>query len=94
MMYNKKRLHPAAIIFNMAKPIKEFFFYFIVIMFAGDLFIFFIFLGIFLVLNLIYAVLTWHRYSYYVTDEALWIEYGIFKRTKRSIAKNRIQSID
>lgn len=94
MMFDERRLHPIAIVFNMIKSIKDLLFFFLFILVTGDMFAFLIFLGIFLVGNFIYALLAWYRFSYYVEENTLWIEYGIFKRTKRSIAKNRIQSID
>lgn len=94
MMFEERRLHPAAIIFNILKVIKELFFSLLIVLVAGNFLIFSIALGAFSILASVYGILSWYRFSYYVTDDELWIEYGIFKRTKRSIAKNRIQSID
>lgn len=94
MMFEKRRLHPAAIIFNILKSVKELFFSLLIISVGANFTIFIIVLAAFTVLVSIHGFLSWYRFSYYVTDEELWIEYGIFKRTKRSIAKNRIQSID
>lgn len=93
-MFELRRLHPAAIIFNILKSVKDLFFSLLIILVATDFTVFIIALGAFTVLASIYGFLSWYHFSYYVTDEDLWIQYGIFKRTKRSIAKNRIQSID
>lgn len=94
MMYEKKRLHPVTIIFNMLKPIKNNWYFVIPMFLALDFLYFFLILIGVLLLDFLYGFLAWHRFSYYVTEEALQLEYGIFKRTKRSISKNRIQAID
>src|SRR5690625_2762632 len=94
MMYEKKRLHPVTIIFNMLKPIKNNWYFVIPMFLALDFLYFFLILIGVLLLDFLYGFLAWHRFSYYVTDEALQLEYGIFKRTKRSSSTNRIQAID
>lgn len=94
MMFEERRLHTVTILFNMLKPIKELAVFFVIILVSGEFWFFLLFLSIFLVLAFIYGYLSWYRFTYYVTEDALWMEYGIFKRTERSIAKNRIQAID
>lgn len=94
MMSDAKRLHPATIILNIFKTIKELLFLIVITFITADFNTFLLFLFIFLLIVVIFATLSWYRYSYSVTEEALHIEYGIFKRTKRTISKNRIQSID
>ncbi|GAA0431598.1 PH domain-containing protein [Lentibacillus halophilus] len=95
-MSEAKRLHPAAILFNLIKTVRELF----VVIIAGSISFWdnwLIFVPItagFLILFLIIAILTWYRYTYRVENNELRIEYGILIRKKRFISKNRIQSID
>lgn len=99
-MSRPKRLHPVAIIFNMAKDVKELLFPFVIAliipgksiglagyiqwMIAGVVCIFFITL----------AVLKWIRFTYKVEHGELKIESGIFFRKNRYIRFERIHSID
>src|SRR5699024_10942874 len=53
-----------------------------------------IIVGLYILLLGLGAAVSWYRYRYWVDEDALHMEYGIFKRTKRTISKNRIQSID
>jgi len=94
MMFEERRLHPIAIVFTLFKSIKEWIFFLILIFVSANMATFFIVLGILLIITLIYAILSWLRFTYYADEQALWLEYGVIKRTTRSIAKNRIQSID
>lgn len=93
-MFDEKRLHPATIILNIFKQIKETFFFIIILFIANDFIYFFLILLAYLLVVVLFAGLSWYRFSYWVTEDALQMEYGIFKRTKRTISKNRIQSID
>ncbi|MBY7142382.1 PH domain-containing protein [Virgibacillus sp. NKC19-3] len=96
-MSEPRRLHPAAIIFNFIKGIREFLFVLIFgfITFRDESLIYFILILFALVLLLVtYSIITWYRFTYRVEDNELRIEYGIFVRKKRYISKNRIQSID
>ncbi|UJL47040.1 PH domain-containing protein [Virgibacillus sp. NKC19-16] len=96
-MSEPKRLHPAAIIFNFIKGIREFIFVLIFgfITFRDQSFGYFILIVLLLALIIVaYSVISWYRYTYRVEEEELRIEYGIFIRKKRYISKNRIQSID
>lgn len=95
MMSDAKRLHPITILFNMLNSIKRLLFLFIVLLLTDGFSIyFFIFFAIILGVAFAFGFIAWRRFSYSVTDDALYLEYGIFKRTKRTISKNRIQSID
>ncbi|MFB4168123.1 PH domain-containing protein [Virgibacillus sp. JSM 102003] len=97
MMFNQKRLHPAAIFFNFIRVLRESLFAVVLgfITFKDDSLFYFILItsGIF-ILMLTFSILSWYRYTYRIEDEELRIEYGIFIRKKRYISKNRIQSID
>lgn len=97
MMSKPKREHPASIVFNILKGIKDSFFLIIlafVTLFDGKLlYAVLIVIGL-LVLIVITSVLAWRRYTYLVEGDELRIESGIFIRKKRFISKNRIQSID
>ncbi|SFB38810.1 putative membrane protein [Lentibacillus halodurans] len=96
-MFETKRLHPAAIIFNLIKTVREFLFAIILgfITFRDESLVYFVLIvaGL-LVIFITGNVLTWYRYTYRVEDNELRIEYGVFIRKKRYISKNRIQSID
>ncbi|WP_373895140.1 PH domain-containing protein [Virgibacillus sp. CBA3643] len=96
-MSEPKRLHPAAIIFNFIKGLREFIFVLIFgfITFSGESFIYFILITFALVLILVtHSIISWYRYTYRVEGDELRIEYGILIRKQRHISKNRIQSID
>lgn len=94
MMSDVKRLHPATIILNVLKEMKGTVYLIFITLITLDILYFLLFLLAYALLIGIIGTLSWYRFSYWVTDDALHIEYGIFKRTKRTISKNRIQSID
>src|SRR5699024_12105312 len=52
------------------------------------------FVTIFLILLIIFSVVSWLRFTYRVEDNELRIEQGIFIRKKRYISINRIHKID
>ncbi|MFD2760126.1 PH domain-containing protein [Lentibacillus juripiscarius] len=96
-MFEAKRLHPAAILFNLIKTVREFLFAIIIgfITFRDDSLLYFVLITSgFLIIFIAASILTWYRYSYRIEDDELRIEYGVFIRKKRYISKNRIQSID
>lgn len=96
-MFESKRLHPAAILFNLIKTVREFLFAIVLgfITFRDEsLFYFGLIIAVLLVLFITASVLTWYRYTYRIEEDELRIEYGVFIRKKRFISKNRIQSID
>ncbi|SET79699.1 putative membrane protein [Oceanobacillus limi] len=97
MMSEQRRLHPAAIIFNFIKAIREALFVIIIsfISFKDDYLFYYLLVVAGLVLIILtISVLSWYRYTYRLVDDELQIEYGIIVRKKRYISKNRIQSID
>ncbi|PAV30706.1 hypothetical protein CIL05_06285 [Virgibacillus profundi] len=96
-MSNGERLHPAAILFNFIKVIKEALFAIILgfITFRDESFFYFILISsVLVILLIIYSVASWYRYTYRIEADELRVEYGIFIRKKRFISINRIQSID
>lgn len=96
MMYEQKRLHLWAILFQSVKTLKDFFFGLLplFILVIRD-YLFYSILGfcIIIILTLGYSILTWFRYTYTLTDDQIKIESGVFIRKKRTISKHRIQSI-
>ena len=96
-MSDEKRLHPAAILFNFIKVIKEALFAIILgfITFRDESFFYFILIAsVLLALFIIYSIVSWYRYTYRIEDDELRIEYGILVRKKRFISTNRIHSIN
>ncbi|SFE35514.1 putative membrane protein [Lentibacillus persicus] len=96
-MFESKRLHPAAILFNLIKTVREFLFAIVLgfITFRDEsLFYFGLIIAVLLVVFITASILSWYRYTYRIEEEELRIEYGVFIRKKRFISKNRIQSID
>lgn len=98
-MYEPRRLHPLAAIFNVLKILKEIivpFILFILLGRTGDDFDFssYIISIVILLFVTVSGILSWLRFTYYVKDGELRIEYGIFVRKKRYIPFERIQSLD
>ncbi|WP_236687157.1 PH domain-containing protein [Ornithinibacillus californiensis] len=97
MMSEPSRLHPATVIFNLVKGIKDSFFLFVIAFVSLiNLHILYAILMI-VVLVLIIAIasfVSWQRFTYHVEGDELKLEYGVFIRKKRYISKNRVQSID
>ncbi|SEN83962.1 putative membrane protein [Amphibacillus marinus] len=98
-MFESKRLHISALFFRLFKILKEslwlflsaFFVYFNIDGYEQYIFIA---IGVFVIISLLYSWLSWWRFTYMVNTDGLLIEKGIFIRQKRSIAKQRIQSIN
>ncbi|WP_167263437.1 PH domain-containing protein [Alkalibacillus almallahensis] len=98
MMSEPRRLHPAAVIFSVIKIFKNLIYVIFagVIAWFGNTTFMYIALGI-LGLTIIltgFSIVEWLRFRYYIKDDELRIEQGIFVRKHRYISKNRIQSID
>jgi len=96
-MSNARRLHPAAIFFNLTKSLRDMIFLFVLgfITFREQGFLYFLMVALVIVLlMIIFQTIAWYRFTYRVEENELRIEYGIFIRRKRYISKNRIQSID
>lgn len=97
-MYKPKRLHPAAVIENLIKNISSFIQFLIgssVAIFASPLskvWIIGILLGG-LGLYIIFAIISWLRFTYYIYNDELRIEQGILARHKTYIPLERIQSV-
>lgn len=98
-MFEKKRLHPVAIITNALKQIKDGIIPIIAAVFFGGnttgfdrFFIFILPIGI-VSLMIISGFVKWLRYRYWLEDEELRVEYGLFVRKQRYIPIERIQSI-
>jgi len=92
-----QRLHPAAIFFNLIKVLKEMIYGIgigFILTLKESVFYFFMFVTIFLILLIIFSVVSWLRFTYRVEDNELRIEQGIFIRKKRYISINRIHKID
>lgn len=92
-----RRLHPAAMFFNLVKLFKETILGLgigLIITFKESLFYFILFVSLFLVLFIVFSILSWYRFTYRVEDNELRIEEGIFIRKKRYISINRIHKID
>ncbi|MCT2535148.1 PH domain-containing protein [Aquibacillus koreensis] len=97
-MSNSKRLHPAAMIFNVINLIRQFVYALIpvIVLSIGDAHFIYVMLGgsVLCILVIVHSVLNWFRFTYKIEDDQLLIEQGVFIRKNRTISKNRIQSID
>ncbi|MHA6253016.1 PH domain-containing protein [Oceanobacillus sp. CAU 1775] len=93
-MYNAERLHPATIILNVFRFLKDSLFLLVIAFVTFELLTFVIVGSLYILLMVVIGAISWYRYSYWVDEDALHMEYGVFRRTKRTISKNRIQSID
>ncbi|WP_188207957.1 PH domain-containing protein [Alkalibacillus aidingensis] len=98
MMFEPRRLHPTAIIFNVIYILKNLIYVIgaIVIASFGDgMFIYVAFgIGSIMAALIIYSILAWFRFKYSIVGDELKIEQGLIIRKERYISKNRIQSID
>lgn len=96
-MFKEKRLHPTTIFFNFFQFLKEFAIPIILGLFTfrgQALFYLLIILVAIFMINLVFSIASWYRFTYRVEDGELRIEHGIFVRKKRYISINRIQSIN
>ncbi|MFD1416443.1 PH domain-containing protein [Oceanobacillus jeddahense] len=98
MMSNPKRLHPAAILFDIIQSLKQSILGIlpIAIVIISNGASFYLMIGIAVIIGLIIlsSVLSWVRFTYQLEEDQLRIERGIIIRKKRTISKHRIQSID
>lgn len=106
MMYNEidynelkepRRLHPATIIFEVFKLIKESILGFgigLIVALQESFTFFLLFAVIFLLVVIIYSIVSWARFTYWVDGDELRIEQGVFVRKKRYLSVNRIHKID
>lgn len=97
-MYEPKRLHLLAILLQTLSTLKDWLFSIItfVLLFGRDDFLVYtlIAFGVLSIIVIAYSILSWFRFTYTYADEQLRIEKGIFIRKKRTISKQRIQSIN
>ena len=98
MMYEPKRLHPAAMIISVINTVRQVIFGLIpliIIAINTDMGKY-VLLGIIVLVLLIIvsSVLTWLRSTYTLEENQIRIEQGLIVRKKRTISKHRIQSID
>ncbi|WP_073202483.1 PH domain-containing protein [Gracilibacillus kekensis] len=97
-MSEPKRLHPAAMIFNIIQSIRQSIFGVLplVILAVGNDAWFYVIIGasVLAALIIIFSVLSWYRYTYQLEEDQIRIHQGILIRKKRTISKHRIQSID
>ena len=98
-MSDPERLHPVAVLEYLVKNIRSL----IQILLPGLVVIFssplrreWIISFIILLLGLYigFAILYWLRYYYYVYNDELRVEYGVFTRKKTYIPLERIQSVE
>ncbi|GAA4057769.1 PH domain-containing protein [Amphibacillus indicireducens] len=98
MTSNPARLHPAAILLFSFKTVKDLFFLFLVLFFAGleDGLLTYLLIGTAALISIIvfFSWIKWFRFTYSVNGSELRIEHGLFVRKKRTISKYRIQSIN
>lgn len=97
-MSEAKRLHPAAIIFRAINTLRRSIFGLlpIILLASNDGFFKYVILGVIVltIVFIIFSVVGWMKFTYQLEEDQLRIEQGIFIRKKRTISKNRIQSID
>lgn len=92
-----QRLHPAAMFFNLITVLKETILGLgigLILTLKESVFYFLLFVTVFIVLLLIYSIISWFRFTYRVEENELRIEQGVFIRKKRYISINRIHKID
>jgi len=98
-MSDPKRLHPIAAVIRFLKSLKEAILPLVLVLFFGGNgsgFGFWQVIGfsVFVIVSLIYGILTWLRFTYRVENGELRIESGLFVKKKRYIPFERIQSLD
>lgn len=104
MMSEPRRLHPISIIFELFILLKQviipLLLWFVVFLKDSEQtgvirdYAPWIGLGILLLLMTVVSIIKWRRYTYWVENRELRIEYGLFVRKKRYIPFDRIQSLD
>lgn len=97
-MYEPQRLHPAAIleflIDNIYKQFQSLLPLIILVFGQNEIRRWFLFaLPVILLLYVLYIIVYWLRYVYYIQDDELHLEFGIFVKKKRFISFGRVQSI-
>lgn len=98
-MFEPKRLHPIAVVSTVLNQLKELLFPIIAVTVFGssgtEWGIFSLIAPIsVLVYVLVAGILTWYRFTYWIEENEMRIESGVFVRKKRYIPFERIQSLD
>lgn len=100
MMYEKRRMHPAAIVVGFFKQLRELLFPIILFLFfgsRGDGWFGIIYIGVMILWFaglIVVGILSWYRFYYWIEDGELRMEYGVFVRKRRFIPQERIQTLD
>ncbi|MBO9128820.1 PH domain-containing protein [Bacillus sp. 165] len=99
-MYNQNRLHPAVILLNIGKYVRNLFPLYMIILFNSYAILPFnriintsLLMLTFLGCISIGSIISWKRFLYEIQTDQLSVEYGLFMRKRRFIPKERIQSI-
>lgn len=100
-MYKVKQLHPAAILLTIGKYTRNLFPLYTVVLFnLSDKLPFtgiintMLLIGVFLAVISSGAFVSWKTFTYAIDETQILIEHGLFIRSKRSIPKERIQSLN
>lgn len=97
-MFEPRRQHPVAAITQVLSTLREFLIPLIVVAVAGgraeNPTVMLTIGGLMLVGMFIWGVLSWMRFTFYVENGDLNIQYGVLERNKVQIPRDRIQVID
>lgn len=108
MSKGKYKLHPAAVIINFVKALKDLMIPIIILVvangfnfnfdvrdkeFIGDL-IPILFVFAFVLISFVNGLIKWWTFTYWFEDRELRVEYGLFVKKKRYIPFDRIQSLN
>lgn len=91
------RTHPLTILLGPIKYIQsQILFIFLLYFISGgdNRFIFLMVIGSLFILIFVNQLIRWLTFKYYIKDDELRIEYGLFVKKRTYISKKRIQSID
>ncbi|AEH49764.1 PH domain-containing protein [Parageobacillus thermoglucosidasius] len=96
-MSEKKRLHPISVIANILKQLKDAFLPLILVIIIGNKTVSSMWditvpLAV-VVYTIVIGIVSWLRFTYWLEEGELRIEYGVFVRKKRYIPFERIQGI-
>ncbi|AZB41375.1 hypothetical protein CEF21_03065 [Bacillus sp. FJAT-42376] len=98
MMFEPKRLHPAAAIINFLKLLKEMIIPLVIFIFANRAdgmlgLLMYGGAGLFLLLLIVFSVIKWLKFTYRIEEDELRIEQGLFVKQKRFVPLERVQTI-
>lgn len=96
-MYEKKRLHPISVVENILKELKDLLLPLILVTIIGNKTISSMWdiavPSAFIIYTIAIGIVSWLRFTYWLEEGELRIEYGVFVRKKRYIPFERIQGI-